>query len=206
MNQSCDDGDSTLFNGLLCASGEMLACKAVKDSQDSDGRWWRSPRYARREASYAKNSFSRDMSMGVLLYLVTTRDKEAAKKWIRWIENERPCVIEQNFDSNCTIKGLERFCRDEVNQVCTLTPGSWAIMKEVWQYLGIDLHPKMKGILSDWADKLLATEVKLTDPGYELHLKGVTVFLKEKMNVRKTQRTELINIILENSPKPFLDT
>ncbi len=31
-SQPCDDGDMTLFNGLLCAAGEEDGCKAVADA------------------------------------------------------------------------------------------------------------------------------------------------------------------------------
>src|SRR4051812_26493414 len=50
---ACDDGDMTLFNGLLCLAGveevdrdgkkQFIGCDAVRKSQGSDGRWWRSP-------------------------------------------------------------------------------------------------------------------------------------------------------------------
>src|SRR5712664_1853578 len=40
----CDDGDMTLFNGMLCSSDDARGCDAVRGAQGSDGRWWRSPR------------------------------------------------------------------------------------------------------------------------------------------------------------------
>src|SRR4051794_20855639 len=41
---SCDDGDMTLFNGLLCAAGDRRGCDGVSNAQDAGGRFWRSPR------------------------------------------------------------------------------------------------------------------------------------------------------------------
>ena len=45
----CDDGDPTIFNGLLCASGDKRGCEAVKRSLTTEAgldesRMWRSPR------------------------------------------------------------------------------------------------------------------------------------------------------------------
>src|SRR5262245_54674254 len=40
----CEDGDMTLFNGLLCAAGDDRGCKGVGDAQGSSGEWLRSPR------------------------------------------------------------------------------------------------------------------------------------------------------------------
>jgi hypothetical protein len=73
--QECDDGDMTLFNGLLCAAGESAGCEAVARSQDTDGRWWRSPRRIGWEAPAHDVSFSPDQSLGDLLYAVQTKDK-----------------------------------------------------------------------------------------------------------------------------------
>jgi hypothetical protein len=76
----CEDGDMTLFNGLLCAVGETIGCDGVRDSQSADGRWWRSPRraYLRLESPNADVSFSPDQLLGVLLYAITTRDSGCA--------------------------------------------------------------------------------------------------------------------------------
>ena len=67
-----------LFGGLLCAANDMRGCALVRDSQDSDGRWWRSPRRNPGNDGDDK-SFSRDMSLGVLLYLVRSHDGDAAE-------------------------------------------------------------------------------------------------------------------------------
>jgi hypothetical protein len=38
-----DDGDSMLWAGLLCSTGERAQCDAVQASQTADGRLWRAP-------------------------------------------------------------------------------------------------------------------------------------------------------------------
>jgi hypothetical protein len=107
---ACEDGDMVLFNGLLCASGEAEGCEMVRRSQVSVagvdlGRWFRSPRRLElgndhdrdgklddelggedadgdgRIAEQELNSFSFDMSVGVMLTLARAwsgRDVDAA--------------------------------------------------------------------------------------------------------------------------------
>lgn len=84
-------GDSTLFAGLLCASGDNAACDSVKRAQGPDGRWYRSPYQlhdpAKAEGENAKTaSFSRDAGFGVLLYLLKTHDLAAATRWKNYTE------------------------------------------------------------------------------------------------------------------------
>jgi hypothetical protein len=92
----CDDGDMTLFNGLLCASGEKLGCDGVAHSFRS-GRWWRSPRKIGIVAQNANqdSSFTPDQALGVLHYVVHTRDTVKFNAWVSWINNNR-----QRFDPN----------------------------------------------------------------------------------------------------------
>ena len=89
----CDNGDFTLFNGLMCAAGMPEGCEGVRAAQGPDGRWWRAPTRIG-DKNNDTVSFSRDMMMGVLLYLTETRDKDAAMKWLRWIKGNRACALE----------------------------------------------------------------------------------------------------------------
>jgi hypothetical protein len=94
---ACEDGDMVHFNGLLCVSGETEACEMVLHSQvvagTERGRWFRSPRRKElgndhdqdgklddeldgedfdsdgRFEEQELNSFSPDMSIGVMLAL-----------------------------------------------------------------------------------------------------------------------------------------
>ncbi len=85
-------GDSVLFNALLGWSGETLGREAVGASQDETGRWWRSPLHGTHVSGTA--SFSKDHTLGVLLYLITTPDKDRAraqaKQWLHYMrKNQR---------------------------------------------------------------------------------------------------------------------
>src|SRR5262245_41908479 len=54
-----------LWAGLLCAAGERAQCDAIRASQTTDGRLWRSPS---RVNVQTQNSSSRDMLLGFLHY------------------------------------------------------------------------------------------------------------------------------------------
>lgn len=101
------DGDSTLWNGLLCFTGRNpWACEAVKNSMSEEGRIWRSPR--RRESQndgndYPQASFSRDMARGVQLYLLQTRDRETALSWSRYISSTG-AYCPDHFDYSCDLR------------------------------------------------------------------------------------------------------
>ncbi|NBO38908.1 hypothetical protein EBU99_10035, partial [bacterium] len=125
----CEVGDAVLFNGLLCLAGDELSCEAVRRSQGSDGRMWRAEFRLARDAV---NSFSRDMAVGVLAYLVATRDTDLAKRWMVWIE--------QND---------YRLCRESTDNRCDFTPGFWTLFRDVWEFLGLPLNEKMQSVVLD---------------------------------------------------------
>lgn len=119
--QPCDDGDMTLFNGLLCAAGDERGCAAVKDSQDSEGRFWRSPRRLGMDSSNGSDvSFSEDQALGVMLYLLQSNDVSTFNRWVIWIANHRPCLIMKN--GVCDLPGWPRFCTDDSDNRCALRP------------------------------------------------------------------------------------
>lgn len=98
----CDDGDQTLFNGLLCAAGVQEGCVAVRQAQSADGRWHRSPGRRMLWDTYCfatpgltpeqfrsrcAKGFSPDMGLGVMLYVMETRDFSAYQRWLNWIDS-----------------------------------------------------------------------------------------------------------------------
>ena len=74
----CNDGDAVPLNGLVCttvrgASGDFAdkaeeACKAVKDSQGDNGRFWRSPKklfeFVNKLPTSTETSSSNDSAQG----------------------------------------------------------------------------------------------------------------------------------------------
>ena len=198
---NCIDGDMALFSGLLCAAGEDLACTMVRDSQDIDGRWWRSPR--RNPGNLGESqSFSRDMSLGVLLYLVTSHDVQAAQRWLDWIVNNRACLVNKPL-GGCLVRGPYRFCRDDHNGACTMTPGNWALLGRVWSALGLEPSEQMR-LASGLDSAALLLQAKAAPLGYEAHLPAVEVLLKQQLNADDRARAKAAVTLAERQPQnPF---
>ena len=214
----CDDGDMTLFNGLLCMAGFEEACGAVADAQDENGRFWRSPD-RKGDNKGDPHSFSRDMSLGVLAYLVATKDKLAAQKWISWIGDNKKCLYASGQDCGFSLPGalggaklfdypkLPVVCTDEQTVEkdykgmiefslttplprCLITPGLANLMTEVFSYIGVEGAETVNPInfpAPDHADSL-AQDLSLDGAkGFEIHLHGVKVLIRQQMGQDQSQ-------------------
>lgn len=188
----CDDGDSVLFAGLLCLAQIEAGCLTVKASQGEDGRWWRSPR--RNPDNIGKdNSFSRDMALGVLAYLTATKDRDAANNWWHWIENNRPCIAKIGVE--CIVYGIPRYCTDDTDNRCSITPMMFATMYRVWKYL--DLQPPKA--MSRFRDSPI---LKPKRKGYPLHLFAVHEYIRQRQG--NMPNKEVTNFLMsQDSSNPF---
>ncbi|MER8763032.1 MULTISPECIES: hypothetical protein [unclassified Mesorhizobium] len=185
----CDDGDMTLFNGLLCAAGESEGCDAVARSQGTNGRWWRSPRRIGWEAPAYDVSFSPDQSLGVLLYSVQTGDAVRFSRWLSWLEANRPCLAK--VGGTCVQLGWLRFCTDDPDKRCTLRPADCVRIEEVARKLSVDgtlcrrimreLHMPEDVLLP--LGEFLIGAATVDDPGYPQHLVGVDIMLARRLDV-----------------------
>jgi hypothetical protein len=163
-------GDSNLYDGILCLSGEGSdfcgfgvhcsskvgtqynfgpSCKAVQNAQGKDGRWWRS---ADNVGLNCERSFSRDMALGTLAYLARTHDTNAALNWWNYIENndELLCPDDKWYDP--------------VHDMCGIYHNLWSIpdlvrsteyfgiFHDVWEKLGLTPSPIMEELGSYGAD------------------------------------------------------
>lgn len=151
----CDDGDMTLFNGLLCSSGEQSGCDAVALSQEHSGkdkgRWWRSPRRVGWEYSNGQHdvSFSPDQALGVLHYIVRTGNVSAFDEWTSWIQSHRQSVTPKQVETLFAkanlpplVMGLvtavivslpphPTYCTDDYDLRCALRPGDCELINKV---------------------------------------------------------------------------
>lgn len=80
----CDQGDNTLWNGLLCASGEAWACDAVRKMQEPEG--WVRRSGSRVGDTTELNPTSRDMTLGFALYVQQTGDRAAAERLLAYVK------------------------------------------------------------------------------------------------------------------------
>lgn len=177
---SCDDGDIALFAGLLCASGDGMACDAVRDSQDrTTGRWFRSPR--RRETSNLgdPNSFSPDMALGAQLYAIARGDAKSIEAWLRWMDESRPCWI--GSGPTCVKGILLRFCTDDTEKGCTVRPTDGGVLQLVSERLGVRApSQEVNHLLEQFAiniHDLIWAGSQLNKPGYSRHLVAAEILL-----------------------------
>ena len=209
---TCDSGDMTLFNGLLCASGDKRGCDGVKNAQDSNGRWWRSPANIGKEAPEYDVSFSPDMARGVFLYVVTTKDINAFRKWLIWINESRPCLL--NLGGNCYFQGWPRLCKDDAqDKRCTFRPQTCGDIELVGKYLGVTEADICRRVLKSFQirDDYIIPQTELAfggalinDPGFPMHLAAAEIFLIDKLGQTSIySRAGSIALAVREPKNPF---
>jgi hypothetical protein len=182
-----DSGDSLLWAGLLCAAGDRAQCSAAASSQNSSGQIFRNP-----GGSRGANDSSRDMFLGFLLYISTTKNQIAANKILSYIElnNEKLCT--NASDNRCSVNS-------------TAYSGLWGTMQKVWRHIGLVPNEKMnRGNVGD--DTLINAESQFSSEGYPLHLVGVELFLRQITGTYSSSLENAANTLLNREPyNPFFE-
>lgn len=181
----CGDGDMTLFNGMLCASGDQRGCMAVAEAQADSGEWHRSPRLkALGYNDRGDATFSPDMALGAQLYLITKWDSERGWKWLMWLHGNVPCVLKSWFSDACWLRGAPRFCAP--HHGCTARPGDLATLSWTVDFLqqkaGMGALPDgaLRGALGtfsnigSWNKEL---DSMLNKAGFSQHLVAVSIWV-----------------------------
>lgn len=185
VSQPCDDGDMTLFNGLLCTAGDKRGCDGVRDALDpATGLWHRSPRIRLVGKNDRGNADSSpDMALGIQLYLVATKDSERALKWLTWINSNYICVPSANL---CLLK-IPKFCPTDD---CVIRPQDATVLAATVDYMqkfaNLPALPNgpLRGTLGTFsgyaaiAQDLVASS---TDAGYPTHLIAVSILLQRRL-------------------------
>jgi hypothetical protein len=150
--------DFVLYSGLLCFAGEGIGCTFVKQSMGASGQVWRTPVHKELDDS---NQFSRDMMLGVSLYLLATKDRTYAVKYAAYLESRRgfACVKDvQNDDldrqqkiDKCLPKVAKQWgeivlgsgCPNADDSKCTVMPTIWDSFFYVYKAIGVAPSPSM---------------------------------------------------------------
>lgn len=169
--KDCEDGDSSLWLGLLCISGHFASCDASKQTQDSLGKVWRSPR---RVGKDTVNSSSRDMVLGFLAGLVVTKDWVATRKLVDYIENNN-----------------DKLCEDATDNRCNMTDNMWDL---------IDLVEGGAVVPSSYQARLQA-QASFGPTGYELHLVAVQLLIIKKLGHTSEWLVNIANTLHHRQPK-----
>jgi hypothetical protein len=187
--ESCKNGDSTLFNGLLCLSepgteDPFKACESVKQSVDSNGRIWRAPS---RVGIEGEDTASRDQFLGVMAYLVKTKDVELRKRIYNYLSSH-------SF----------QLCPTASDNRCQLTPAMLGLFHFVWKSVDnskIPL-PLLAGNIGD--DSALMVSAEAAPLGYQLHLVAIQLFIRQKANAYSDKAHMASITVLRRQPQnPF---
>ncbi|SDX58767.1 hypothetical protein [Nitrosomonas oligotropha] len=212
MAQPCNDGDMTLFNGLLCSANIPEGCDAVVQSQDlKTGQWFRSPRRMIAGPANVMNSFSPDMAIGLYHWLVsspTPQNKAKFEAWINWLSMNKRCL-----DAECK-RQWPRFCPDDdVDQPnaeygCTMRPGDLATLGVVTEKMGIVIRDKqIRELTEEWrasATTLAWISAHTNEVGYRLHLAASVLYLYKRLGIKEDILNDAELSLVTRQPKnPF---
>lgn len=207
--QPCDDGDMTLFNGLLCAAGDKRGCDAVADAQEpKTGQWFRSPRIRLLGNDRGGSAFSPDMALGVQLYLIKIGDAVRAKKWLTWLHENVPCAFE--LFGKCILKGIPRYCTDDAKEKgCVMRPGDAAALSETVSFLeknhGLASLPDGRlrgylGTMSGTGPQLEEISSYVNKPGFSQHLVGVSILLYRALGFNDKKLDDAATRLMNKNP------
>jgi len=184
-NFGCDDGDMTLYNGLLCAAGVPEGCDAVERSQTleqtkDNGRWWRSPRKVHSvepvgAETKIQRTFGADQALGVWAYLAEKKNGERFRRWIAWMDRNPRCI-------DCLPTRITpRYCEDDNCKFgfidCPLVNRLAEVLNERISLCSSVIPPAIplpKGLMKRFND----VYDKAEDLSRRLHLPSPTDFLK----------------------------
>lgn len=207
--QPCNDGDMTLFNGLLCAAGDQRGCIGVAEAQDpSTGEWFRSPRIRIQGNDRGGASFSPDMALGVQLYLIKVNDATKAYKWLMWMHNHVACSFE--VFGMCVLQALPRFCTDDAPDAgCTMRHGDAAVLASTVNYLqrefGMPDLPdgRLRGHLgsfSGYGPVIAQIDANVNRVGYSQHLVAVEIMVMRAIGVSDSKLQTAAKRLAEREP------
>jgi len=184
-----EDGDSMLWAGLLCFSGEGQQCVAAMASIGSDGMVGRSPE---RVVARTENSSSRDMLLGGLVAVTTTENQGKANSILSYIEDHGNDLCEDATDNRCNVNP-------------TQYAAVWGTMRKVWDHIGLDTTQDMRnGDLGD--DTIIKLESVFSAAGYAQHLVGVHLLLRRAVDTWNSKTQSAADSLRKSQPNnPFFE-
>ncbi len=177
---NCDQGDATLFAGLLCLSGNKVGCDTVKHSISDNGKVWRSPKAVNNDTP---NSSSRDMFLGAMAYFVATKDTDGLER-VSWY-----------------LKSTGKICEDATDGRCNITPNIRDVLDQVRAFNSLATTQSRKGY-----SEVLAFEANSAPEGYAMHLTAVELLiLKSTGTWNKTLQFAADTLARRQGDNPFFE-
>lgn len=205
-------GNTNNVAAPYCMAGDLDRCKDVALAQDPlTGGWFRNA-FQRRDPLSERGQplFSRDEFLGIMLYFAKTKDKESARKWMQFIEqNPRKYLSGPKKDIKikvyniCPSHGVnvkpdsisDRQWQDmQPDDRCEMRPHDWAAMYATYKYIGFD-DSELKSISSGIYARMIAMKPILavtslisgaTVPArnYQLALQATMILLYRSIGIK----------------------
>lgn len=181
-------GDSMLWMGLLCLSGQTEICGLVPRSFDSDGTAYRSPA----KEHWPNGNFSRDMLIGYFAYLVQSPSQS---------------LLATRFHDRVVDSGY-LLCDNATDNRCDIGPVQyrvlWAIWGQIWDRMGLEKTFDMEQ--ADLGDDTILSISAYGSPGFQLHLVGTELLLRRKLSTWTNKTSQAANTLRNRQPEnPFFE-
>jgi hypothetical protein len=179
----CKQGDMLEYAGMSCLAGERERCEDVRRSQSADGRFWRNPASAAAgKEPDGKNSFSRDMLMGVFDYVIVTGDKAAFERFISYVRSHR-----------------NRMCPDATDNRCRLVPSTWGLVSLVAKRVGMK-RPLWMKMAERTLDIDLTASAASAPKGYMMELVAHHILVRRALGQNTRAMRWAANRIAKRQP------
>ncbi len=196
-----DDGDMTIFGGLLCLSGEPEGCELVRRSQGLNGEFWRSPARANSDTD---DQFSGDQFKGIAAFWAKTGDIQSFTSYLNRISKKWT-----PYPSKAT--NLVRMYNG-----CTMDPGGKCnLIDEEWRWLNIfadrfGVNSQIPADARDYIAKfgdpvgMLPWKAMINKLGYRVHLVAIEIYIAKKLGITDPRIDAAAEILVGRQPEnPF---
>lgn len=183
-----DDGDVTLYAGLICSGGDEEGCEAVRRAQGASGQIWRAPDLVDAANSPSKSDFSGDQFKGVALLGAFGKptDKAILQRWVDYISKQRGSVPSGGGPGAVE---AYRSCTREVDNTCVLSAEDWSMLRLLARRQGLNGLPALQGDTTPdqgaygWTPEALEYSALFSKLGFRAHLVGVQVMTMRHLGV-----------------------
>ena len=144
-------GNTNNIAGPYCLAGDEDRCRDIKKNQDPvTGAWYRNAYQLRfPETERGQPLFSRDEVLGIMLYFVKTKDKEAALKWLGFLAKNKknssllgklvsvPNICPAHAATKPSDIDDQTWANMQADDRCEMRPDSWGQFYLVLKFIGV---------------------------------------------------------------------
>lgn len=196
-----EDGDMSIFGGLLCASGEPLGCDLIRNS-NADGRFWRSPRRVGEADTREHASFSGDQMKGVIAFLAQTSEFQRLDGLLSYLKG-KPTNVPN--DSHVLETGYSSCPNFGPNFTCFVGGFDWFALGALAKKANLEAalpsdYPALMSRYGFTYDGMI-WESLLTNNGYRLHLIAVQLHLLRMIGETDPRLAVVAKILAGREPQ-----